>query len=389
MPKFEEAKRENGDDQTPPQQPEQEEQDQPPTVAEQRAIQRQVRKTGSPGGNAFGLGMGPSKISYVPPEQARTTFEFVRAGDLVVDPRYNRDIKQKWVEQIAANYNPDQLQALNISRRLFRFVQRSSGTAREEQVFDGNLSASNRIEMVVISGQHRLLATLRAKGPDFMLPCVVYDKLTESQEAELFALFDEQVRPHQPWQRHKAHVFGGNPEALDIEKIVTDAGLKVYKGDTAGGRDGVIYAVSTLYSIYRLSGRDMLNRILNIHFSAWTDNQEGYTAPMLQGTALLIRRFGGYYGWRDEYLAIALADPAHNPLSTRQRAQGAASGISATSIAQEVARIMHRYYQQGKKGYARLPEWNASPREITLASDAAKARATPPRARKGEANGGK
>lgn len=358
-----------------------------PTQSEMRRIQREVQRGGSSGGNRFGLGMGPSKISYTPPTTARTTFEFIRAGDLVVDPRYNRDIKQKWVEQIATTFNPDQLQALNVSRRLFRVVQRSEGAAREEQVFDGNLAASNRIELVVISGQHRLLATLKAKGPDFMLPCMVYDRLTESQEAELFALFDEQVRPHQPWQRHKAHVFGGNPEAVDIERIVTDSGLRVYKGDTAGGRDGVIYAVSTLYSIYRLSGRDMLQRILNIHFSAWTDNQEGYTSPMLQGTALLIRRFGGYYEWRDEYLAIALSDPAHNPLSTRQRAQGAASGISATSIAQEVGRIMHRYYQQGKKGYARLPEWNASPREITLASDAAKARVGPQRAKKGPAGG--
>ena len=33
-----------------------------------------------------------------------------------------------------------------------------------------------------------------------------------------------------------------------------------------------------------------------------------------------------------------------------------------------------RYYQMGKKGYQRLPEWNANPREIQMASDAALAR---------------
>lgn len=384
MPKFNDAETT----------PEPEEDKETPTQSEMRAIQREARKAGTGGaGNRYGL-VGPastSGISYTPPLQARTTFEFIRAGDLVVDPRYNRDIKQKWVEQIADTYNPDQLQALNISRRLFRVVQRSEGAAKEEQVFDANVTSATRIENVVISGQHRLLATLRAKGPDFMLPCIIYDRLTNSQEAELFALFDEQVRPHQPWQRHKAHVFGGNPQALDIETITRNCGLTVYKGSgpMGAGKDGVIFAVSTLYSIYNLSGREMLNRILEIHFSAWTDNQEGYTAPMLQGTALLIRRFGGYSEWRDEYLATALSDPAHNPLNIRQRAQGAASGISATSIAQEVARLEHRYYQQGKKGYARLPEWNASPREITLASDAARARTTPPRAKKGPANGGK
>lgn len=347
-----------------------------PTQRDMRRIQREARQAGTGGvGNLHMQGAGVTQISYNPPPNSRVTFEFIRAGDLVVDPRYNRDIQQRWVDTIAANFNPDQLQALIVSRRLFRMVQRSEGAAREEQVFDKNLQASNRIEIVVIAGQHRLLATLKAKGPEFMLPCIVYDGLTEKQEAELFALFDEKVRPHQPWQRHRAHLFGGNPEALEIERIVTETGLQVYKGQSGPGREGMIFAVSTLYSIRRNSGADVLARILNIHFSAWTDNNEGYTAPMLQGTALMLRRFGGYYEWHDEYLAQALADPAHNPVSIRQRAQGAASGVSATSIAQEVARLEHRYYQQGKKGYARLPEWNATPREITMASDAAKARA--------------
>lgn len=361
-----------------------------PSEREQRRIQREARAAGNRGNNPWVPGAGVTQISYTPPANSRVTFEFIRAGDLVVDPRYNRDIKQRWVDEIAGAFNPDQLQALIVSRRLFRMVQRSQGAVREEQVFDKNTGAANRVEVVIIAGQHRLLATLKAKGPDFMLPCIVYDGLTETQEAELFALFDEKVRPHQPWQRHRAHVFGGNPEALEIEQIVSDAGLKVYKGQGPGGnRDGMIFAVSTLYSIRRNSGADALRRILNIHFSAWTDNTEGYTSPMLQGTALMLRRFGGYYEWHDEYLAQALADPAHNPVSIRQRAQGAASGISATSIAQEVARLEHRYYQQGKKGYSRLPEWNATPREIALASDAAKARADSqsPRRRQATKNG--
>ena len=366
-----------------------------PNQSERARIQREMRLAGAGGsGNRW----GPSqvrRISYTPPPEIRTTFEKIRAGDLRVDDRYNRDISMRWVEDIANAFNPDQLQNLNVSRRLYRMVQTSDGPAREQQVFDSNLKATNRVDIVVISGQHRLLATIKAKGPDFLLSCNVYDGLTEAQEAELFALFDEKVRPHQPWQRHKAHVFGRNPEALEIEKITSDTGLYVYKGQTPyQNKDGVIYAVSTLYAIYRNSGADALRRVLEIHFSAWQDNQEGYTAPMLQGTALMLRRFGVYSQWHDEWLAQALADPAHNPLNMRQRAQGAASGISATSIAQEVARLEHRYYQQGKKGYQRLPEWNATPREILAASDAAKARTQATRGKgrrdqQGEANGGR
>jgi hypothetical protein len=360
-----------------------------PTIGDMNRIQRDVRQGGT--GNRF-MRADPGRISYNPPEKVRTTFEYIRAGDLRVDDRYNREISQRWVDQIAANFNPDQLQNLNVSRRLYRVIQSSEGPPREQQVFDKNLQAVNRVEYVVISGQHRLLATLKAKGPDFLLPCNVYDGLTEAQEGELFVLFDEKVRPHQPWQRHRAHVFGQNPEALDIERIVTESGLKVYKGATPyEGKDGVIFAVSTLYAIYRASGRDTLRRILEIHFAAWQDNPEGLTAPMLQGTSTMLRRFGGYSQWSDEWLSHSLSDPAHNPLSIRQRAQGAASGISATSIAQEVARLEHRYYQQGKKGYARLPEWNATPREIEALSELARNRGRQgqPRRREDSADGGK
>lgn len=334
-----------------------------------RRIQEEVRLTGSTTHNRW-QPASVGEISYTPPERVRTTTEVFPAGALMIDDRYNREIKFAWVDEIAAKFNPDQLQVLNISRRLYRVVQRSQGKPAEEQVFDGNLSAANRVELVVISGQHRLLATLKAKGEDFLLTCNVYDGLSLAQEAELFALFDEKVRPHQAYQRHRAHFFGGNPEAIAIEQVANEVGMQVYKGKTANA-DNNIYAVSTLYSISRNNGFDFLRRVLEIHYGAWQGMKEGYTSPLLQGTAALLRKFGAYALWRDEWLMQALADPAHNPLSLRHRAQGAASGISATSIAQEVARIEHIWYQQGKKGYNRLPAWNSTRAEIEEASRAA------------------
>jgi len=338
-----------------------------PGEATSRVDRRQIQRTVASRRARWG-GQG---VSYTPPANVRTKPMLLRAGDLVTDSRYNRDIDQKWVDEIATNFNPDQLQTLNVSRRIYRSFMQGKKLV-EEQVFDGNTTAASKIEYVVISGQHRLLATLKAKGPDFELACNVYDTLTEAQEADLFALFDEKVRPHNWWQRHRSRLFGQNPEAMDIERIVTESGMQVFKGQNS--RDGVIYAVSTLYSIYRVSGPAFLRRVLEIHYTAWTDNGDGYTASMLQGTALMMRRFTPYTLWSDDSLAVALSDPAHNPLTIRQRAQGAASGMGATSVAQEVGRLEHRYYQMGKKGYQRLPEWNATPREIQMASDAATAR---------------
>lgn len=312
------------------------------------------------------------QVNYDVPEATRTTPMRIRAGDLVLDPRYNRDVDQKWVDDIAANFNPDQLQTLNISRRIYRSFKNKAGEVVEEQVFDGAITGASRIEYVILSGQHRLLATLKAKGPDFVLDCAVYDRLTEQQEAILYTMLDQRVRPHNWWQRHKSLLFGRDEEAVDIEKIVSESGMETFKGRNRP--DGVIYAVSTLYSIYRTYGADFLRRVLEIHYTAWTDNGDGYTASMLQGTTILMKRFAGYALWSDDALAVALSDPSHNPLTITQRAKGAASGVGASSVAQEIARLMHRYYQMGKKGYARLPEWNATPRDIQIASDAAEAR---------------
>ena len=344
------------------------------------------------------------RISYTPPEAVRTTVEKVRSGDLVVDPRYNRQVKYGWVEEIQESYNPDQLQVLNVSRRLFKnrvvdgkVVLGDDRLPLEDQVFDGDVAAADRVELVVLSGQHRLTSTLNEKGPDFLLWCQVFDGITEQVESELYALFDEKVRPHQPYDRHRAHVFGRNPEALGIDKIVQDIGLEVFTGNQPGAKDGVIYAVSTLYAIYRgrAMGPEFLHRLLTIHYLAWGDMSAAYGASMIGGTALLLRRFGGHSQWHDEWLVQTLSDPAHNPQTLLLRAKGATVGVSGTTLAQEIARMMHTWYVAGKKGYNRLLPWNATKEQIEEHSKmASRSRSGPNRRRRqngpepeGEADG--
>lgn len=341
-----------------------------PTNRERRRIQQDARVRG---GNRWGV--APiGEITYEIPQEVRTNVEKIRAGDLLIDDRYNRSIDHSWVEMLATVFNPDQLQVLNVSRRLYRTVQRSAGTPREERVYDGNLEAQNRVEYVVISGQHRLLATLRAKTPDFLLWCNIFDGLHDEEEALLFAMFDERVRPHHSWQRHRAYYFAKVPQAVEIDDIAKETGLEVYKGKGQSmGQDGLIYAVTSLYGIYRKSGPDFLRRLLQVHYGAWGDYHQAYTASLIQGTAVFMRRFAKYSRWKDEYLMRALSDPSHNPLMLVSRAKGAATGIGATSVAQEVGRIEHGWYQTGLKGYDRLPEWRATDKEIETLSQAAEA----------------
>jgi hypothetical protein len=142
--------------------------------------------------------------------------------------------------------------------------------------------------------------------------------------------------------------------------------LEVYIGKQPGAKDGVIYSVSTLYAIYRSPrmGPDFLRRLLSIHYGAWGDLHDAYTASMLLGTQKLLLRFGWHSQWHDEWLIQALSDPAHNPQALLMRAKGAAVGVSGTTHAQEVARIEHSWYVAGKKGYNRLLPWNATKEQI-------------------------
>ena len=310
------------------------------------------------------------RLSYTPPETVRTTVEHIRAGDLSVDPRYNREIKPKWVEEIATYFNPDQLQVLNVSRRIYR---REYGDGEEVQVFDGDLDHKDNTKVVevVISGQHRLLATLKARGPDFVLTCSVYDGLTPQQEAELFAAFDEATKPHQAYQRHRSHSFGDNPVAVEINRIAANNGLIVYQGVGGTLKEGYVYAVSTVYGIYRNLGPEVLDRVFRIHWGAWQGNRFGYTHSLLGATAMLLVRFGKYAMWRDSHLVAALSTQQHNPQSLSQQARGRTLGVSSTSLRSEIARLEHKWYQEGLHGYARLPEWGATDEQIIEASEAA------------------
>ena len=337
----------------------------PTPVRDRRRIGRESRVFAGNRWAVYSVG----QISYTPPEAVRTTVEKLRAGDLVVDPRYNREIRGTWVAEIEGAYNPDQLQVLNVSRRLYRhkveggkIVVGDDGQPVEVQVFDVDVAKAQRVEYVVISGQHRLVSTLNEKGPDFLLWCQIFDGITEQVESELYALFDEKVRPHQAYDRHRAHAFGSNPEASGIDQLVGDIGMEVYVGRQPGAKDGVIYSVSTLYSIYRSPrmGPEFLKRLLAIHYGAWGDMHQAYTASMILGTQKLLQRFGWHSQWHDEWLVQALSDPAHNPQTLIMRAKGSAVGVSGTTVAQEVARIEHGWYVAGKKGFNRLPNWNAT-----------------------------
>lgn len=91
--------------------------------------------------------------------------EWLPAESLLVDQRYQRAISESHLTEIIADFNPNALGILQVSRRP-----------------DGDY---------LLDGQHRREAVVRKKLGHLKLKCEVYEHLSLDEEQELFVLFNE------------------------------------------------------------------------------------------------------------------------------------------------------------------------------------------------------
>lgn len=90
------------------------------------------------------------------------TEEWIKVSDLIVDPKVQRiELDDKKVHKIEANYNPDALGTLTVSRR-------------------------KDSSQVILDGWHRQQATKMKLGDDAQLYCRVFEGLTFKEECQMF-----------------------------------------------------------------------------------------------------------------------------------------------------------------------------------------------------------
>ncbi|MEV0081147.1 DUF6551 family protein [Nocardia neocaledoniensis] len=190
----------------------------------------------------------------------------VAAKEMFADPTYQRDLDQARVKTMARTWNPRLLGVLDISDR------GDTGTGAPRYA--------------IINGQHRAAAA-RLVDEDTILVANIHTGLSVADEAKLFYDIDAKTRRLTGWDRWKSRRGAGDPTVIQIEKIVTTAGLTIDMAPT----DGNIRCVSTLEKVYALGGEKLLRDALDLIAETWGHRLDAVDAPLVHGVARVLHSY--------------------------------------------------------------------------------------------------
>ena len=201
----------------------------------------------------------PDYSEFVP----NVHFEQIPSKDLVSNQDYQRNLSLGHINRAAENFDLYQINPVKVSRR------------------DG--------VNYVFNGQHTIeIVALVSGSRETPVWCMIYDDLSYTAEANIFANQQKFVKPLQPYEVFNANVEAGNDTQLIIKSLVESYGLTI--GNKKG--PGIICAVSTLENIYTNYGMQTLNRTLRLIIGAWEGDLHSFSANILNAVAKLISVFG-------------------------------------------------------------------------------------------------
>lgn len=201
----------------------------------------------------------PDYSEFVP----NVHFEQIPIKDLVSNQDYQRNLSLGHINRTAENFDLYQINPVKVSRR------------------DG--------VNYVFNGQHTIeIVALVSGSRETPVWCMIYDDLSYTAEANIFANQQKFVKPLQPYEVFNANVEAGNDTQLIIKSLVESYGLTI--GNKKG--PGIICAVSTLENIYTNYGMQTLNRTLRLIIGAWEGDLHSFSANILNAVAKLISVFG-------------------------------------------------------------------------------------------------
>jgi len=162
-------------------------------------------------------------------------------------------IDHKRVQKMADDFQPHLLQVLTVSSRS-----------------DG--------KNLVVDGAHRL-TTCKKVGFNSPLRCEVFTGLSIAEEASLFLGRNNAKMPSSISKYH-ARVLMGDPVAVDIERILTEAGWKVDPADEVGN----VAAIDSVELVYKESP-EILARTFRIITLAWEWDSRSSNGCIVRGVA--------------------------------------------------------------------------------------------------------
>ena len=247
---------------------------------------------------------------------------------LRVDERYQRPLSYTKIKRFTDNFDFNALGALWVSKR-------------GEQ------------EYAIIDGQHRAEAVKLVFDGNADVPCLVFEHLTEEQEAALFVKAQNRIHMNAV-DVFKADLFAGNPDALEIERIVQGRGFTFGSGDVTVAKPYEVKAIGTVRAIYEQGGEWALDTILKIIDACWDADARAMHQDFFRGLFSFIMRYHGFYD--EKRLISRLAE--YSPLQIARRVDVMKIEDSVKDSKVAFARAITVIYNHGLREEARLPSWS-------------------------------
>lgn len=261
---------------------------------------------------------------------ARVQHDLLSVDSLTIDSRVQRreGVNARRVATMAANFNPDALGAISVSRR-------KNGT------------------LVLLDGAHRTEAARIAeyKHP---LHALVYEGLTLAQEAAMFNLLNTFQAPSFI-SRTLAKVVAGDREATDIVHAIEGHGWKI----GVASENGVFAALQAAERVYRNgvgtldAGEhpELLEQAIAFITTTWHHDRESAHQMIVLGVGQLFARFGDAVDVTGLSKALAQERP-YNIISHAKALQAYQGGTTPSALAKVLVGIHNKRRRVGL-----LPEW--------------------------------
>lgn len=157
--------------------------------------------------------------------------------------------------------------------------------------------------LVVIDGHHRVTVAIEKSEPN--LPALVWDGLSQQQEASLYAAFGSVLR-QSPMQVFRARLVAGDSQAAKLAAWIEDAGFSLNMSGSGKAAPDRLNNVVTLEKMFRRYGAMHLYTVLRTIHDTFPNDPKRTHDPILYAVSLLLR----YYPELDKERLIARVEKA-------------------------------------------------------------------------------
>jgi hypothetical protein len=200
------------------------------------------------------------------------TFEMINPFLVVIDHRYQRELRPALVAAIAGD----------LRWELFGvpvLFKRGDGEGSTYYCADG---------------QQRIEGAKNSVNPPGLIPVVWFPVSQLADEAAVFVQINEYRIALSALQKHKGKLVAEDPATLSIERAVTTAGLSI-AGTNKDQEARTVTAVSSLYTIYERLAEEGLLQTLVVCRDAFEDDSGAFSSAIMRGVAQVIEEQDGAY----------------------------------------------------------------------------------------------